>query len=219
MKNSVSYKGFRLSEINRLEYRHLWYLIAWPAYFIMHFLTEWLIPEEICTPVHCFLDDVIPFCEYFVIAYVGWYFLVFFTLLYFLKNNVTIFKNLMKFIIVAQIAAMIIYILFPNRQDLRPTEFVRDNVFADLVKLLYSADTNTNVCPSLHVSFSLAVASAWAKEKAISVRYRAMHILFCLLVCASVAFIKQHSVVDILVAVPICILAEFIAYRKYYLHT
>ena len=32
--------------------------------------------------VHCRLDDLIPFCEWFLIPYVFWYFLIVFTLLY-----------------------------------------------------------------------------------------------------------------------------------------
>ena len=220
MKNSIiDYKDFSLSKINEPKYRHLSYIIAWPIYFNCHLLTECLIPEEVCTPGYCFIDDLVPFCEYFVIAYCGWYFLVAGTLFYFLRHNTDSFKKLMRFIIITQISAMLIYVLFPNRQDLRPVEFVRNNVFTDCVKALYSLDTNTNVCPSLHVSFSLAVASVWIKEKSVSGIFKTGIVVFCLIVCASVAFIKQHSVVDILVALPICILAEFVTYRKYYLHT
>ena len=42
---------------------------------------------------------------------------------------------------------MAVYIIFPNRQDLRPLVFPRDNLLTKGVALLYSVDTNTNVCP------------------------------------------------------------------------
>ena len=215
-KPVVDYSTFKLSKINEPQFKHLLYLLGWIGYFILYFLTENLIPREKCYPVHCFLDDVIPFCEYFVIPYIGWYLLIIGSLLYFMLYNPDNFTNLMKFIIVTQVVAMVIYILFPNRQDLRPTEFVRDNIFTDIVGLLYTADTSTNVCPSLHVAYSIGIASTWLKEKSASIKCKVLITIFCFLVCISVAFVKQHSVVDIFVALPVCLLAEWIAFGKSY---
>lgn len=215
-KPVVDYSTFKLSKINEPQFKHLLYLPGWIGYFILYFLTENLIPRDKCYPVHCYLDDVIPFCEYFVIPYVGWYLLIVGSLIYFMLYNPDNFTNMMKFIIVTQVVAMAIYILFPNRQDLRPTEFVRDNIFTDIVGLLYTADTSTNVCPSLHVAYSIGIASTWLKEKSASIRCKVLITIFCFLVCISVAFVKQHSVVDIFVALPVCLLAEWIAFGKSY---
>lgn len=196
------------------------FVFGWLVYFSLYFLTENLIPAEECYPVHCFLDDIIPFCEYFVIPYVGWYLLIVVSLIYFALYNPDNFGNLTKFIIVTQVSAMIIYIIFPNRQNLRPTEFVRENIFTDIVQLLYTFDTNTNVCPSLHVAYSIGIASTWLKEKRASVYTKALVTIFCFLVCISVTFVKQHSVVDIFAAIPICILAEWITFKNTYIsHT
>jgi hypothetical protein len=211
-KPVVDYRTFRLSKINEPEFKHLKYLWGWIGYFALYFLTENLIPYEKCYPVHCALDDMIPFCEFFVIPYVGWYLLIVGSLIYFALYNPDNFKNMMKFIIVTQIVAMAIYIIFPNRQDLRPDEFTRNNIFTYIVNLLYTADTNTNVCPSLHVAYSIGIASTWLKEKSASVRTKVLVTVFCFLVCISVAFVKQHSVVDIVVAIPVCVLAEWIAF-------
>ncbi len=215
-KPVVDYRTFRLSKIKEPQFNHLLYLLGWIGYFILYFLTENLIPREKCYPVHCGLDDVIPFCEYFVIPYVGWYLLIVISLLYFALYNPDHFKSMMKFIIVTQIVAMAIYIIFPNRQDLRPTEFVRDNIFTDIVHLLYTFDTDTNVCPSLHVAYSIGIASTWLKEPSASKKCKVFVTVFCLLVCISVAFVKQHSVVDIFVALPICVVAEWVAFGKTY---
>lgn len=211
-KPLVSYRDFKLSKINHPKYRHLQYLAGWIGYFALYFLTEALIPSETCYVVHSRLDDMIPFCEYFIIPYVGWYLLIVGSLVYFMYYNPDNFKNMMKYIIVTQIVAMAIYILFPNRQDLRPTEFVRDNIFTDCVKFLYSLDTNTNVCPSLHVAYSLGIASTWLRERSVTWKTKLPIVVFCILVCMSVVFVKQHSVVDILAAVPVCLLAEFITF-------
>ena len=215
-KPVVDYRTFKLSKINEPQFRHLKLLLGWLVYFALYFLTENLIPYEKCSPVHCALDDMIPFCEYFAIPYVGWYFLIAGSLLYFALYNPENFKGMMKFIIVAQLVGMASYILFPNRQDLRPAEFVRDNIFTRLMGLLYSLDTSTNVCPSMHVAYSIGIASTWLKEKSVSKWCKTFLVSFCFLVCISVAFVKQHSVVDILAALPVCLLAEWIAFGKTY---
>lgn len=215
-KPVVDYRTFRLSKINEPQFNHLLFLLGWVGYFILYFLTENLIPYEKCYPVHCWLDDVVPFCEYFVIPYVGWYLLIVGSLIYFALYNPDNFKNMSKFIIVTQVVAMVIYIIFPNRQDLRPDEFVRDNIFTDILGLIYTFDTNTGVCPSLHVAYSVGIASAWLKEKSASKWCKTFIVIFCFFVCISVAFVKQHSVVDIFAAIPVCILAEWIAFGTSY---
>lgn len=215
-KPVVDYREFRFSKLRDPQYSHLLYLIGWLGYFALYFLTENLIPSERCYVVHSPLDDMIPFCEYFVIPYVGWYLLIVVSLLYFALYNTDQFKGLMAFIIVTQVVAMAIYIAFPNRQDLRPETFANNNVFTQLVQLLYTADTNTNVCPSLHVAYSIGIASTWLKEKSVGWGWKTAITVFCLLVCLSTAFIKQHSVVDAFVALPVCLLAEVIAFGKPY---
>lgn len=215
-KPMVDYRKFRLSKINDPEFSHLKLLLGWVGYFALYFITENFIPTERCYVVHCWLDDVIPFNEVFVIPYVFWYLLIVVSLLYLALYNVDNFKNLMTFIIITQVVAMVIYIAFPNRQDLRPVEFPRDNVLSQLVGLLYSFDTNTNVCPSLHVAYSLGIASTWLKEKSASVPWKVFVVIAVILICLSTAFIKQHSVVDAFVAIPVCILAEIIVFGKSY---
>lgn len=215
-KPVVDYRSFKLSKINEPQYRHLLLLLGWPIYFSLYFITEQLIPLERCYPIHCFLDDIVPFCEYFVIAYAGWYFLIVGSLIYLALYNPDNFKGMMKFIITTQVVAMIIYIIFPNRQDLRPTEFVNENLFTFIMSLIYKFDTSTNVCPSLHVAYSIGIASTFLKEKSVSKLSKTLITVFCFMICISVAFVKQHSVVDIFAAIPVCIIAEWIAFGGYW---
>lgn len=215
-KPVVDYRQFRLSKLNDPQFSHLKYLLGWVGYFALYFLTERLIPAESCYVIHSPLDDMIPFCEIFVIPYVGWYLLIVASLLYFALYNTESFKKLQSFIIITQIVAMAVYIIFPNMQDLRPSEFARDNIFTDIVGLLYTFDTNTNVCPSLHVGYSIGIASVWLKERDVSRWVKIFITVFVVLVCLSTAFIKQHSVLDAFAAVPMCILAEIILYKDYW---
>ena len=180
---------------------------------ILFFLTERLIPAEKCYSVHIALDDWIPFCEVFWIPYVFWYALIVISLGYFLLRNIDSFKRLQTYIIITQAVALVVYVVFPTRQDLRPEVFPRDNFLTQCVKFLYRIDTNTGVCPSLHVAISLGIASVWTKEKGVCLWWKAFVVVSVALICLSTMFIKQHSAVDFFAALPLCLLAEGFVYR------
>lgn len=212
---TVDYRKLRLNNLNSPEFSHLKLLLGWVGYFLLYMLTENLIPAEMCYPVHCRLDDVVPFCEWFVIFYVSWYALIVGSLLYFALYSVDSFRKMQTYIIVTQVIAMTVYIVFPTRQDLRPEVFPRENICTWLLGIIYDFDTSTGVCPSLHVGYSLGIISTWLREKRASGPWKITVTIWCLLICISVAFVKQHSVVDIFAAIPMCLFAEwFTFYRK-----
>ena len=213
-KPVVDYRKFRLSEIHKPEYSHLKLLLGWVGYFILFFLTESLIPAENCYSVHSVLDDWIPFCEGFLIPYVFWYALIVISLGYFLLYHVDSFKRLQTYIIITQAVAMAVYILYPSRQDLRPDTFQNDNIFTWVVGLLYTFDTNTGVCPSLHVAYSVGIASTWLRDRSASVAWKIFVTVFVVLICLSTMFIKQHSAVDVFAAIPVCMLAEYLVFFR-----
>lgn len=215
-KPIVDYRDFSLKKLNDPRFSHLKLLVGWIVYFVLYLITEHCIPNNTGTAISCAVDYKIPFCEWFVIPYVGWYLLIVISLLYFALYNVENFKRLQIFIIVTQITAMVIYIIFPNFQPLRPEVYPRDNFFTDIVVFLQAADTNSNVCPSLHVAYSVGIISIWLKEKSAKPITKIAIVIFCILVCLSTVFIKQHSVIDGIVALFVCILAEYIACRGYW---
>ena len=211
---AVDYRTFRLSQLHEPQFSHLKWLLGWVFYCVAYLLTEALIPAERCRVVHCFLDDLIPFCEYFVIPYVLWYFLIAGSLLYFLFYDTQAFTNLQKYFIITQIVAVAAYIICPSRQELRPAFFIRDNLLTQTVGLLYRIDTNTGVCPSLHCAFSIAIASVWHKQRDIPPQFKTFMIFLAILICMSTVRIKQHSVLDFFAALPVCLLAEFLIFGK-----
>ena len=211
-KPVVDYRRFRLRKLNDPQFSHLKLLGGWIIYFILYFLTENLIPAEKCTPVHIWLDDVIPFCEWFLIPYVLWYGLIAFSLGYFALYNIDSFKKLSKYIFITQMVAMAIYILFPSRQDLRPEVFPRENFLTWCIGLIYSFDTSTGVCPSLHVAYSIGIASVWLREKGVKVIWKVLLVVLVILICLSTMFIKQHSATDFFAALPVCALAEILVF-------
>lgn len=212
----VDYRDFRFSRLGEPRFAHVKLWLTWAVYFVLFFLTENLIPAEKCHPVHCFLDDIIPFNEYFLVFYCGWYVLVFGSLVYYFFYDVQRFRELDLYIFTTQMAAMACYIFWPSRQDLRPEVFPRENVFTWIMGLIYTFDTNTGVCPSLHVAYSLAIVSVMVKDDQLKKPFKVLVTCFCLMVCLSTAFVKQHSVVDIIAALPVVLLGEVLIYGKSY---
>ena len=198
--------------VKKARFGELKYLFYWFLSMGVFLLCELFIPSELCYSVHTFLDDGVPFLEGFIIFYVLWYFLIAGSLIYFFLKRPHSFKRFLIYMTVCQMLAVVIFVLFPNKQDLRPEIMPRDNVFSDLTSLIHSVDTNTNVCPSLHVAYSIALASVWCKEK-ISPTNKLLWIALAILITLSTVFVKQHSVLDIFVAFPVCLIAELMAYR------
>ena len=215
-KPVVDYRQFRLSKLNDPQFAHLKLLLGWVVYFLFYFLTENFIPVENCHVIHSALDDRIPFNEFFFIPYCFWYLLIVISLGYFALYDVENFRNLQTFIIITQVVAMTVYILYPSVQNLRPTEFARDNFFTWLAGIIYTFDTPTGVCPSLHVAYSLGIGSCWLKEKSASKLWKGFVVFSVILISLSTAVVKQHSVIDIAAALPVGLLAEILVFGKYW---
>ena len=102
---------------------------------------ERLWVRETYYPISCSLDNLIPFCEFFLIPYLFWFVFLVGIHIYTLLYDVESFRRLMKFIMLTYSTAMVIYILFPNCQELRPVVFERDNIFTQFLEGFYQFDT------------------------------------------------------------------------------
>ncbi len=210
----INKKGFELKRWKDPEFKHLKLLLFWPVYGLVFLLLERGLTLQY-HPVHCALDDRIPFCEYFLVPYYFWFLFLVGMLLYTLLNDKDCFVGYMKFIIITYTVTCIIYLLYPTCQQLRPVSFKREGILTDIVRFLYVFDTNTNVCPSIHVIGSVAVLFAsWHTERFRSVGWQLFFWLATVLISVSTVFLKQHSVIDIIVAVPLCMIAYPFAFSN-----
>lgn len=215
-KPVVDYREFRLSRLGEPRFAHVKLLAGWLVYLLFYYLTENFIPPERCHVIHCHLDDVIPFNEFFLIFYCAWYVLLVLSLLYFFLYDVDSFRKLQIFIIITQVVAMAVYIIYPSRQELRPEVFERENLLTALMAFIYAFDTPTGICPSLHVAYSIGIASVWLKYRDASRTWKGFVTVLAVLISISTAFVKQHSVVDILAALPLGALAEGLVFGRSY---
>ena len=93
---------------------------------------------------------------------------------------------------------MVIYEVFPNRQDLQPAQYPRENVFTNIVRRLQTFDNQSNVFPSLHVYTTLCVNDALQTSKLLKHPEIVRPASWALtgLISASTVFLKQHSILD-----------------------
>ena len=188
-----------LSKIKK--YRHGFIIaIYFVAYLILFGYLEQR-PVRAYHVVHTVFDDMIPFCEIFIIPYLLWFPYVVITVVYFLfrnKNKKEYFQLIFNLMMGMTVFLVVSYI-YPNVQYLRPAVFPRSNIFTRLVAELYRTDTPTNILPSIHVFNSLAVYFAIHHCQALKDRKWLQRgaLILSVLIILSTMFIKQHSVIDV----------------------
>lgn len=125
-------------------------------------------------------------------------------------------NKLVAFLIAGMTIFLIVSAVFPNGHHLRPKTFERDNIFVDMVKKLYIVDTSTNVVPSIHVYNSIAVMiTVWRTKllKNHKVIKAGLMLLGVTIICSTV-LLKQHSMLDVMVAFILGALVYTICYRE-----
>ena len=223
----VDYRKFRFHKLNTPEFSHLKLLLFWPIYGIAFAFLErglpWLVglfgKTMTYYPISCAWDEVIPFCEAFIIPYYFWFVFLAGMLLYSMFFDIPTFRKYMWFIIFTYSITCVIYAVFPNMQELRPLsmeEIGRDNILVRIAFFLYDFDTNTNVCPSLHVIGSFAVFfAAWHSKHFSTWYWRLIFGVMTVLISISTVFLRQHSIIDVFAGLAVCaVVYPFVFLRK-----
>ena len=165
--------------------------------------------------IHVALDDMIPFCEVFVIPYMLWFAYVAVVVAYLFLNDKDDYFRTFIFLCTGMTVFLLISTLWPNGHHLRPYTMPRNNIFTRLVSTLYKADTPTNLWPSIHVYNSLGCHIAVMKNKRLK-KHKGIRIgslILCTSIIMSTMFIKQHSVYDVVTAFIMATVMYGIVYR------
>ena len=203
----------RVNKIDKFQ-NNLWYLLFWPAYIASFIVLEMMNDGKHFHLVHCFLDDMIPFNEWFVIPYLTWHPLIAVVMLYTLIYETENFRKLSKYFILTFVVTMVIYIIYPTCLELRPETIPQTFILSDIVRFVYTVDTPENVCPSLHIlgMFGMFFWSWDARGKA-SLFWKIVMVIATVAIVLSTLFMKQHSVVDVIVALPIAFIGWLLCFR------
>jgi len=159
------------------------------------------------------LDNYIPFVKYFVVPYLFWFIYMGIGFLYLGLVSKKDYYRLCIYMFGGMYLCYILYLMFPNGQQLRPV-ITENDIFSRMIKHIYATDTPTNVAPSIHVYNSIAVHVALIKSSRFKKnRLAKLASLICmLLICASTVLIKQHSIKDVLWAIVLAVVFYPIAY-------
>ena len=190
-------------------------LLYWPVFGLLFLLAERGNLSATYYQMHCALDDKIPFCELFLLPYLFWFVYMIGMVIYLFFTDGEEFIYFMRFIILTYSAGLIMFYLFPTCQTLRPVGFERDNILTQIMAGFYQFDTNTNVCPSLHVIGALAVTFAGLHNPRLkSVFWKFFFIIEGFLISISTVVVKQHSVLDVGAGVLISLGAWYLVYGR-----
>lgn len=209
----IDYRKLFIGELRPEKVKHILLLLYWPIYGSLFLFVEKYYRPESYYSVHCALDDLIPFCEIFLIPYLFWFIYLIGMHVYTLIYDITAFKRMMYFIMITYSTTIIIYLLFPTCQELRPAVFEENNILTRFMAHYYAFDTNTNVCPSIHVIGSFAVMLTAFHCKGFDRWTKLIFAVSGILIAISTVFVKQHSAIDILVALPICAVAYIVCFQ------
>lgn len=198
------------------KYKRCWVLLYLCIYFPWFFYLENTVTTDYYL-IHCSLDDKIPFCEYFIIAYLLWFVFITAVVVWFLfKESKTEFYQLTAILFGGMTICLAICTVFPNGLALRQEIDASKNLFTWLTSLIYDVDTSTNVFPSIHVYTTLAAQYAVMHSqlaKKVSWFSYGTGILSVFIVLSTL-FLKQHSVVDVIGGILLALAMIELVYKR-----
>lgn len=168
--------------------------------------------------IHTQIDDMIPFCRYFIVPYLLWFAFVALTVLYFAFGKVDKIEyyQLIAALGTGMTVFIIVSFLYPNGHNLRQA-LTGSDLFTQAVRLLYRFDTPTNLLPSIHVFNSVVCAAALCRN----IRWRRSRILtlstwiLAGAIILSTLFLKQHSMIDVTLALALNIFCDYLFYKRF----
>mgnify|MGYP000264298194 FL=1 len=160
--------------------------------------------------IHSLADDKIPFCPYFIIPYVMWYFFLIGTVVYFVlfcpgKKE---YYQYIGTLAVGMTLFILVSYVYPNGQNLRPDLTGESGIFISAVRFLYKIDTPTNIFPSIHVFNSVASCVALFQNERCRKNkvFTAAQTVLTVSIIMATMFLKQHCVSDVMTALILNIL-------------
>ena len=165
------------------------------------------------------IDNRIPFIPYFIYIYNMFYPFLFICFLnLFNKDKITYDKGIIA-VIMGYLIANIIFIIYPVEM-IRPdiSNINMDDLTRFVVELTYKSDNPAiNCLPSLHCLFCFQSIYSTIRCNNLGIIKKIIISIIALLIIISVLFVKQHYVIDMVVAFIIFIIINVIVelgYRK-----
>ncbi len=214
--------GKRISNrIGKLIYlfrthREIWWIIIYTAIYMGGFQIMENASHVHYHLIHTWLDDQIPFCEYFIIPYTIWFGFNLAVVGWFvLKAEKREYYRLITALMLGMTVFLVVSVAYPNKLELRPEYVDTSNIFGRMVAALYKTDTPTNVLPSIHVYNTVVLCFAINANKTIR-RHKSVLVGLDVLgisIILSTMFLKQHSVIDVSLGLVLGVLMQIVSDR------
>ena len=195
------------------RYRHAKWLLIVPLSLFLFTLVEKYVATGSYNVMHVPFDNRIPFVPIFIVPYTLWYPALFVVGLHHFFRDAEAFRRYMWSFGLTYAISILVYIIYPNGQNMRPNLRGADDIFTQTIAYLHTIDTNTNVFPSIHTTGALliifAVLDSCLTRRA---RWIVPAVVFFVLTAVSTVCLKQHSITDIFGGVVVGVVIYFVVY-------
>lgn len=177
-------------------HKHCWLVLYFPVYIVVFFIIEANTPTSGYWVTDMAIDAYIPFVPQFALFYVLWYPLFALVGIPTLIRDGPAFKRWMYYNMTVLSATLLLDVLIPNGQHLRPQNVPVTDLWTWILSLIWAADTPTNVFPSMHVLGCVGDILCCFDSRIFRPWHRAVITVLCVLCMASTVLVKQHALID-----------------------
>ena len=166
--------------------------------------------------IHSSLDQMIPFCEYFVIPYIAWFAMIPAICIFLLFRDEYMYRRTAVNLMAGMTVFILLSAVFPNYINLRPSALSTESICGKLTSIVYASDTGRNVFPSIHVYNSVVLMQAMHMMNSRFDRYKKavwFTDVLGILIILSTVFLKQHSIIDVTGALILFAAIEYMTKR------
>ncbi len=199
-------------------HREIWWIIIYTLIYLVAFNLMENAGHVHYHLIHTWLDDQIPFCEYFIIPYVIWFGFNLAVVGWFdLHADKREYYRLITALMLGMTAFLVVSVAYPNKLELRPDFVDTGNICGKMVAMLYGSDTPTNVLPSIHVYNTVVLCFAINGNKTIR-RHKPVWVglnTLGILIILSTMFLKQHSVIDVSLGLVLGVVMQIVSDRLF----
>lgn len=192
---------------NFYEKYHIKYLLLIALLYVIKYLMYQII-TAINTDYHTInmtIDDMIPFCKYFLIFYVTYYWFPELQLWLLSYKDKRKFYRLLISISIACLICNVCFLIYQVKM-VRP-DVSGNDIFSVLVRVMYDIDKEALNCfPSIHSLMGTAMVIGVVKTKNFSKGFKLLSCIIGVGCVLSTVFIKQHYFIDMIVGVMLMIL-------------